>query len=163
MAKKKSGGGTQATVALETAGIAFEVRAYDHDPAAESFGMEAAELLGIDPARVFKTLLARTDEGLVVAIVPVSGMLDLKALAASVGSKRAVMADPIDAQRSTGYVVGGISPIGQRQPLPTVLDDSALEHESILVSGGRRGLDVELSPQDLMTITKATSAPIGRA
>lgn len=162
MAKKKSSGGTPATVALESAGIAFEVRAYDHDPAAESFGMEAAELLGVDAARVFKTLLAHTDSGLVVAIVPVSGMLDLKALAASVGSKKATMADPGDAQRSSGYVVGGISPIGQRKPLPTVLDESALKHESILVSGGRRGLDLELSPTDLIAITQARSAPIGR-
>ncbi len=163
MAKKKSSGGTPATVALESAGIAFEVRAYDHDPAAESFGMEAAELLGVDPARVFKTLLAQTDRGLVVAIVPVSGMLDLKTLAAAVGSKKATMADPGDAQRSSGYVVGGISAIGQRKPLPSVLDESALQHATILVSGGRRGLDLELSPADLMSITRATSAPIGRA
>jgi len=163
VAKKKSSGGTPATVALESAGIAFEVRAYDHHPAAESFGMEAAELLGVDPARVFKTLLAQTDRGLVVAIVPVSGMLDLKTLAAAVGSKKATMADPGDAQRSSGYVVGGISPIGQRKPLPSVLDESALQHATILVSGGRRGLDLELSPADLMSITRATSAPIGRA
>ncbi len=163
MAKKKSSGGTPATVALESAGIAFEVKAYDHDPSAESFGMEAAALLGVDAARVFKTLLAQTDGGLVVAIVPVSGKLDLKALAAAVGSKKATMADPFDAQRSSGYVVGGISPIGQRKPLPTVLDESALQHATILVSGGRRGLDLELSPTDLMAITHATSAPIGRA
>lgn len=163
MAKKKSSGGTPATVALESAGIAFEVRAYDHDPAVESFGMEAAELLRVAPARVFKTLLAQTDLGLVVAIVPVSGMLDLKALATAVGSKKATMADPSDAQRSSGYVVGGISPIGQRKPLLTVLDESALHHASILVSGGRRGLDLELSPADVMSITSATCAPIGRS
>lgn len=163
MAKKNSSGGTPATVALESAGIAFEVRAYDHDPTAESFGMEAAELLSADAARVFKTLLAQTDAGLVVAIVPVSGMLDLKALAAAVGSKKATMADPDDAQRSSGYVVGGISPIGQRKRLPTVLDQSAFEHETILVSGGRRGLDLELSPDDLLAVTEASTAPIARA
>ncbi len=162
MAKRKSSGGTPATVALESAGIAFEIRAYDHDPAAESFGIEAAELLGVHPARVFKTLVAHTDRGLVVAVVPVSGMLDLKALAAAVGSKKATMADPGDAQRSSGYVVGGISPIGQRKPLPTVLDESALVHATILVSGGRRGLDLELSPDDLISVTGATTASIGR-
>ena len=153
---------TPATVALTRAGIAFTVRAYDHDPAAASFGLEAAELLGVLPERVLKTLLAAVDGALVVAIVPVSGQLDLKALAAAVGGKRAVMADPAAAERSTGYVVGGISPIGQRKPLPTVLDATAMDHPTVLVSGGRRGFDLELDPADLVTVTGATVAPVGR-
>ncbi|MGB3830076.1 MAG: Cys-tRNA(Pro) deacylase [Ornithinimicrobium sp.] len=163
MGKKQKGGGTPATVALDAAGIAYEMRAYDHDPAALSYGAEAADALGIDPTRVFKTLLAQTDIGLIVAIVPVSGMLDLKALAAAVGVKKAFMAEPADAERSTGYVVGGISPIGQRRPRPTVLDESAQGHATILVSGGRRGLDLDLSPGDLASITRAQYAPIARA
>ncbi|HEU4676000.1 MAG TPA: Cys-tRNA(Pro) deacylase [Motilibacteraceae bacterium] len=166
MAKKaKSGstlGGTPATVALTKAGIAFEVRAYEHDPAAPSYGLEAAEVLGVEPERVFKTLLADVDGRLVVAVVPVSGQLDLKALAAAVGGKKAAMADPAVAERTTGYVVGGISPVGQRKPLPTVLDASAVAHATILVSGGRRGLDLELAPGDLVAITGASTAPVGR-
>jgi Cys-tRNA(Pro)/Cys-tRNA(Cys) deacylase len=153
---------TPATVALTRAGIAFTVRAYDHDPAAASFGLEAAELLGVPPERVLKTLLAAVDGALVVAVVPVSGQLDLKALAAAVGGKRAVMADPAAAERSTGYVVGGISPIGQRKPLPTVLDATTLVHPTVLVSGGRRGFDLELDPADLIRVTGATVAPVGR-
>lgn len=166
MAKKaKSGttlGGTPATVALTRAGVAFEVRAYEHDPAAPSYGLEAAEVLGVEPERVFKTLLADVDGRLVVAVVPVSGQLDLKALAAAVGGKKAAMADPAVAERTTGYVVGGISPVGQRKALPTVLDASALAHATILVSGGRRGLDLELAPADLISVTGATTAPVGR-
>ena len=164
MAKKsRSSGGTPATVALTRAGVAFTVHAYDHDPAAASYGLEAADALGLDPARVFKTLLADVDGSLVVAIVPVSGQLDLKALAAAVGGKRAVMADPSVAERSTGYVVGGISPVGQKRRLRTVLDDSAEAHATIYVSGGRRGLDLELAPDDLARVTDATRAAIGRA
>lgn len=162
MAKKKSTTGTPAIAALQAAGVWFEIRAYEHDPAAESFGGEAADVLGVDPARVFKTLLAQTDGGLVVAIVPVSGLLDLKGLAAAVGSKKAAMADAGDAQRSTGYVLGGISPIGQRKTLRTVLDESAQQHETILVSGGRRGLDLEVKPADLLSITNATYAAVAR-
>ncbi len=162
MAKRKGAGGTPATVTLEAAGIPFTVRAYDHDPAAKSFGLEAAQSLGVDPARVFKTLLAQSGSGLVVAIVPVTGLLDLKALALAVGMKKASMADPVDARRSSGYVLGGISPIGQRKPLPTVLDESAKEHKTILVSGGRRGLDLELAPADLIAVTKGRYAAIGR-
>ena len=159
----RSGGATPATRALTAAGIAFTERAYDHDPAAESFGLEAAEVLGVDPARVLKTLLAEVDGSLVVAIVPVAGKLDLKALAAAVGGKRAVMADPALAERRTGYVVGGISPLGQRTAHPTVLDRSALDHGTVLVSGGRRGLDLELAPGDLVSATSAVVADIGRA
>ncbi len=162
MARRKQPGGTPATVALDTAGIAYTVRSYAHDPAAESFGMEAAEVLGVEPGRVFKTLLADTDHGLVVAIVPVDRLLDLKALAAAVGVKKAVMADPAVAERTTGYVVGGISPIGQRRRLRTVLDTSAQPFETVLVSGGKRGLDLELAPADLLTATGGSYAAVAR-
>lgn len=162
MTRQTNGGGTPATVALQRAGIAFEVRAYQHDPAASSYGLEAAEALGVEPERVFKTLLAETDAGLVVGIVPVTGSLDLKALAAAFGVKRATMAEPSVAERSTGYVVGGISPIGQRKQLVTVVDDSAQQHATILVSAGRRGLDLELTPTDLVAITEGRYAPIAR-
>ncbi|CUR61758.1 YbaK/ebsC protein [metagenome] len=162
MAKKTRAGGTPATVALSAADIAFEVRAYEHDPRATSYGMEAAEGLGVDPARVFKTLMASLDGALVVGIVPVSGHLDLKALARALGGSKAVMADVSAAERATGYVAGGISPIGQKRPHPTVLDESALAHDTILVSGGRRGFDIELSPNDLVAATGAVTATIGR-
>ena len=163
MAKKsRAGGGTPATVALTAAGVAFEVRTYDHDPRSTSYGTEAAEALGADPARVFKTLLASLDGRLVVGIVPVSGHLDLKALARALGGSKAVMAEVAAAERATGYVAGGISPIGQKRAHPTVLDASALDHATILVSGGRRGLDIELTPQDLVAVTGAVIATIGR-
>ncbi|RYP83322.1 Cys-tRNA(Pro) deacylase [Nocardioides guangzhouensis] len=159
---KKGGGGTPATVALTRAGVSFTLHPYDHDPRAESFGLEAAEALGVPPERVFKTLLADAGGRLVVGIVPVTGQLDLKALARAVGASKAVMADPAAAQRSTGYVVGGISPVGQRKALPTVLDETATAHDTVFVSGGRRGLDIELAPADLVRVTGATTAPIGR-
>lgn len=162
MAKRKTPGGTPATVALGAAGIAYEVRAYEHDPRAASYGLEAAEALGVDPARVFKTLLASLDGRLVVGVVPVSGQLDLKALARALGGSRATMAEVAAAERATGYVAGGISPIGQKRPHPTVLDASALEHGTILVSGGRRGFDLELAPHDLVAVTGAVTATIGR-
>lgn len=149
-------------MALERAGVTFEVRAYEHDPGAESYGLEAAASLGVDPARVFKTLLVEADGALAVGIVPVDTLLDLKAVAAVLGAKKAVMAQPADAERATGYVVGGISPIGQRRRLPTVLDSSALEHPTVLVNGGRRGLDLELSPRDLLTLVEGTAAPVAR-
>ena len=155
--------GTPATVALTRLGIAFEVREYHHDPAAPSFGLEAAAALGVEPDRVFKTLLAEVDAGLlVVGIVPVSGSLDLKALAAAVGGKRAAMAAPALAERRTGYVVGGISPIGQRTSLPTVLDETAQLWDTVFVSGGRRGLDLELAPDALLAATSAIYADISR-
>jgi Cys-tRNA(Pro)/Cys-tRNA(Cys) deacylase len=162
VAKRKSVGGTPATVALTSAGIAFEARAYEHDPRAASYGIEAAEALGVEPARVFKTLMASLDGALVVGVVPVSGHLDLKALARALGGSKAVMADVAAAERATGYVAGGISPIGQKRPHPTVLDESALAHDTILVSGGRRGFDIELSPNDLVAATGAVTATIGR-
>ena len=162
MAKRRSAGGTPATVALEAAGVAFSTHAYDHDPAAASYGLEAATLLGLDPAAVLKTLLADVDGRLVVAVVPVSGTLDLKALAAAVGGKRAAMADPRAAERSTGYVVGGISPLGQRKRCPTVLDAAAADLPTVYVSGGRRGLDLGLDPRDLVRLLDAVAAPVGR-
>jgi Cys-tRNA(Pro)/Cys-tRNA(Cys) deacylase len=162
MARKKGLGGTPATVALERAGLAFTQHPYEHDPAASSYGLEAAQVLGLDPQTVFKTLLAVVDGRLVVGIVPVTGQLDLKALAAAVGGKRAAMADPAAAERGTGYVVGGISPIGQRKRLATVLDASALDHDTIYVSGGKRGLDLGLDPRDLVALLDARVAPIGR-
>lgn len=159
---RKQAGGTPATVALTRAGIEFVLRPYDHDPRAESYGLEAAAALGVAPERVLKTLLADLDGQLVVGIVPVTGQLDLKALARALGGSRASMADPAAAERATGYVVGGISPIGQRKRHRTVVDASALTHERVLVSGGRRGLDVELAPADLVTVTDAVTARIGR-
>ncbi|MET9642967.1 Cys-tRNA(Pro) deacylase [Streptomyces syringium] len=161
-ARKQQSGATPAIVALEKAGTVFSVRAYEHDPAAPSYGEEAAEALGVDPSRVFKTLVADVDGVLTVAVVPVSGSLDLKALAAAVGGKRAAMADPAAAERTTGYVRGGISPLGQRKRLPTALDASAGAYPTICVSAGRRGLEVELSPDDLAALTGAVLAPIAR-
>lgn len=162
MAKKKPAGGTPATVALSAAGVDFELHHYDHDPRAASYGLEAAEALGVETARVFKTLLATLDGALVVGIVPVAGQLDLKALARALGGSRAAMADVGAAERATGYVAGGISPVGQKRLHRTVLDGSALEHETIFVSGGRRGLDLEMAPADLVAITEAITAQIGR-
>lgn len=164
MAKKpkKQSGGTPATVVLTTAGTAFTVHAYDHDPAAPSYGEEAAEAMGVSPDRVFKTLVADVDGELTVAVVPVAGSLDLKALASAVGGKRATMADPAAAERTTGYVRGGISPLGQRKRLRTVLDASARSHTTICVSAGRRGLEVELAAEDLAGLTGAVFAEIGR-
>lgn len=165
MAKKtkKQQGGTPATVALTAAGAAFTVHSYEHDPAAPSYGEEAAEALGVSPDRVFKTLVADVDGELTVAVVPVAGSLDLKALASAVGGKRAAMADPAAAERTTGYVRGGISPLGQRKRLRTVLDDTAGSHPTICVSAGRRGLEVELAAAELARLTGAVFAPIGRA
>lgn len=154
--------GTPATVALTAAGIRFTPHAYEHDASVTSFGLEAATALELDPARVFKTLLADVDGRLVVAIVPVTGMLDLKALAAIVGGKKATMADPAVAERKTGYVVGGISPIGQKTAHSTVLDETAELYDTVFVSGGRRGLDIELAPADLVAVTSATVAAIAR-
>ena len=162
MAKSKSRGGTPAIVALERAGVPFTVRTYDHDPAAESFGLEAAVALGVDPARVFKTLLVEVEAGLGVGIVPVDRQLDLKAVASALSAKRAAMADPAVAERTTGYVVGGISPLGQKKSLPTVLDTTAEQFATILVSGGKRGFDIELAPADLVRLTGATVAAVAR-
>lgn len=151
---------TPATVALRAAGIPFTEHAYEHDPANTNFGLEAADALGLDADRVFKTLLADVDGGLVVGIVPVTGKLDLKRLAAAVGGKRAAMADPALAERRTGYVLGGISPVGQKTAHPTVLDETAELWDTVYVSGGRRGFDIELSPADLVRVTGAVVADI---
>lgn len=151
---------TPATKALDKAKVAYTTHAYRHDPKHESFGLEAAEQLNLDPAVVFKTLVASVDGELTVAIVPVERQLDLKALAAARQAKKAQMADVKQAERTTGYVAGGISPLGQRKALPTVIDASAAEHPTIHVSGGRRGLEIELAPDDLLRLTRATYAPI---
>ena len=159
MARHKPGG-TPALVILQRSGVDFSVHTYAHDPAADSFGMEAAEALDLDPPTVFKTLLAEVDGASTVAIVPVTGQLDLKGLAAARGGKRARMMDVAAAERMTGYVAGGISPLGQRKALPTVIDASAEELATIYVSGGQRGLDIGIVPADLLRLTGATYAPI---
>lgn len=159
---KQAAAGTPAITALTKAAVPFTTHAYEHDPAHPSYGEEAAQALGITPDRIFKTLVADVDGVLTVAVVPVSGSLDLKALATAVGGKRASMADPAAAERTTGYVLGGISPLGQRRRLRTVVDASASAHTTICVSAGRRGLEVELSPSDLTALTAAVLAPVAR-
>jgi Cys-tRNA(Pro)/Cys-tRNA(Cys) deacylase len=161
MGRKSSSQGTPATAVLAAAGVPFVLHPYVHDQAVASYGAEAAQALGIAPEMVFKTLMVEVEGQLAVGVVPVSGNLDLKAFAAALGAKKAAMADPAAAQRRTGYVLGGISPLGQRQASPTVIDDSALGLRSMLVSGGRRGLDIELAPADLIRLTTAVTASIG--
>ena len=157
-----AGKGTPATVAAERAGIRFTVHEYVHDPRAASYGLEAADALGVAPERVLKTLLAAVDGRLVVAIVPVAAQLDLKAVAVAAGGRKAELAKPVDAERSTGYVVGGISPLGQKKRLPTFVDASAEAFETVHVSAGRRGLEIELAPAALVALTAATVAAIAR-
>ena len=161
--------GTRALEQLRHARIEHRVHDYEsperHGRARDarpSFGLEAAAALGVHPERIFKTLVASVDGGLVLAVVPVAGELDLKRLAAAVGGRRADMADPAAAERATGYVIGGISPIGTRRALPVVIDATALDHPTVFVSAGRRGLQVDLSPADLVRITRASVASIGR-
>ncbi|HEU5144872.1 MAG TPA: Cys-tRNA(Pro) deacylase [Dermatophilaceae bacterium] len=161
-ARPGEGPSTPATVALDRAGLPYVRHTYDHDPSTASFGLEAATALGVPPARVFKTLLVDLGSGLAVGIVPVDGSLDLKAIAAALGVKSVTMADPRSAERATGYVVGGISPVGQKRRLPTILDASALDHPTVFVSGGRRGFDLELAPVVLVEATGADTASIGR-
>jgi Cys-tRNA(Pro)/Cys-tRNA(Cys) deacylase len=158
-----AGRGTAATVALERAGIPFTLHEYAHDPRHESYGLEASQALGVVPGRVFKTLIAEVDGNLAAGVVPVDGQLDLKALAAAVGGKRASMAAVAAAERATGYVAGGISPVGQRRRLPLVLDASAMGWPTVFCSGGRRGLEIELAPADLARAVNATVASIGSA
>ncbi len=155
--------GTAATVALERAGIAFTIHEYHHAPRHESYGLEASQALGVPPGRVFKTLIAEVDGKLVAGVVPVDGQLDLKALAAAAAGKRASMAAVAAAERATGYVAGGISPVGQRKRLPVVLDASAMNWPTVFCSGGRRGLEIELAPADLARAANATVASIGAA
>ena len=151
---------TAALTLLRNEGVHHTVRSYQHDPGAESYGMEAAEKLGVEPDRVFKTLVAQVDGVATVAVVPVTMQLNLKSLARAAGGKHAQMADPAAAARITGYVVGGISPLGQKRRLATVIDDTALLWDTVLVSAGRRGIDVELAPADLIRLTSATVADI---
>ena len=153
--------GTPALQAVVRAGVAHTLHEHAVDMTTDGeLGAEAAELLGVSPDRVLKTLVADASGRLVVGVVPVSGHLDLKALARAVGAKKAQMADPAVAERSSGYVVGGISPLGQRTKLPTVIDTSVLAHETVYVSAGKRSLKLELAPADLVRLSAATVAPI---
>ena len=149
---------TPATRAADAAGITYTLHEYEHDPRAESYAGEAAEVLGLDPERVFKTLVVSTDDDLAVAIVPAADQLDLKAV-----GKRAAMADPARAEKVTGYVAGGISPLGQRRALRTYLDETAELFDTIFVSAGRRGLEIELAPSDLVALTAADVRPLARS
>jgi Cys-tRNA(Pro)/Cys-tRNA(Cys) deacylase len=155
--------GTPALALLEKAGVPHTVHPYDADsPDAHGYGEAAVAALGADPRQVFKTLVTRVDGALTVAVVPVSGSLDLKALAAAAGGRKAAMADPADAERATGYMVGGISPLRQRKRLPVVIDSSALGFATIFCSGGRRGLEIEIAPGDLVQVVQATVADIAQ-
>jgi Cys-tRNA(Pro)/Cys-tRNA(Cys) deacylase len=156
-----AGRGTTATIALERARIPFTLHEYAHDPRAGSYGLEASEALGLPPGRVFKTLVAAVDGGaLAVGVIPVHRQLDLKSLAAAVGGKKAVLAEVAAAERATGYVAGGISPVGQKKRLPVVLDSSALELATMFCSAGRRGLEIEIAPADLVRAAGAKVAAI---
>jgi len=150
---------TPAIRLLQREKIAFEQHPYDHEDNA-SFGDEAAAKLGIDPVRMFKTLVCKADGALVMALVPVAARLDLKLLAKALGVKKADMADPGVAERTTGYVVGGITPLGGRKALPVFIDESLVSHETVFLSAGRRGLQLELAPADLVRLTKATLTPL---
>lgn len=157
---------TPAINAAKRAKVTYNIHEYEHDPSAASYGEEAAEAMGLEYGRVFKTLLVEINgdnRKLAVAVVPVSGQLDLKAMATALKAKKVAMAKPDDAERATGYVVGGISPLGQKKRLPMVLDASASDYDTIYMSAGRRGLEIELAPADMMKLTGATQAPIGRA
>jgi Cys-tRNA(Pro)/Cys-tRNA(Cys) deacylase len=146
---------------LSAAGVQFRVHEFDNDPAERGYGLAAAVALGVEPERVFKTLIATIDENdHAVAIVPVSGQLSLKELAVALGAKRAEMCAVPIAERLTGYVVGGISPFGQKRQLPTVIDETCILFDTIFVSGGRRGLDIEIAPDDLITVLVAVTAAI---
>ena len=151
---------TPAVRALEAAGVPFTVHEYRHDPSIRGFGLEAAEAMGLDPDEVFKTLVVTVDGDVAVAIVPVSCQLSLKAVGAALGAKRAEMCDPVIAQRVTGYVLGGISPFGQRKQLPTVIDETCELYETVYVSGGRRGLELGVKPADLIRLLDAVTADI---
>ncbi len=161
--RNRGGQGTPATVALTQAKADFTLHPYDHDANAGAYGEEAADALGVPYERIFKTLVAETEGGLAVAVVPVSGKLDLKAFAAALDGKRAAMADAAKVERVTGYVVGGISPLGQRKRLPTVIDESALDFETVYFSAGRRGLQIETAPDNLVRLTQAITASISKS
>ena len=155
-------GPTPAVTTAARAGIDYELHRYDHDPEAPSYGQEAADSLGLPAERVFKTLVVTVDDRFIVAVVPVATELDLKALAAVVGGRKALLAHPSEAERATGYVVGGISPLGQKRKLPVVVDKTATSWATIFVSGGRRGLEIELAPADLVRLAGAQIAPVAR-
>lgn len=155
-----AGRATPATALLARLGIAHTVHVYSHDPQRGEYGREASDTLGVPPERIFKTLVAEVDGALTVGVVPVAGQLDLKALAAAAGGKKAAMADVAAAERATGYVAGGISPLGQRRRLPVVVDASALRFPTVFCSGGRRGLEIELAPADLVRAAGAVVAAI---
>ncbi len=155
-------GATRAIDVLTDLGIAHTVHRYEHDPRHPSFGQEASEALGVPAERVFKTLVADVDGVLTVAVVPVGGTLDLKALAAAADGKKASMADPAQAEKASGYVTGGIAPLGLRRRLPVVVDDSALAFGTVFCSAGQRGLEIEVAPADLVKAAGATTAPIAR-
>jgi Cys-tRNA(Pro)/Cys-tRNA(Cys) deacylase len=157
-----AGAGTRATQQLSQLGISHIVHRYEHDPRHSSYGQEASEALGVSSDRVFKTLVADVDGQLTVAVVPVAGSLDLKALAIAVGGKKAAMAEAAQAEKASGYVTGGIAPIGLRRPLPVVVDETALRHATVFCSAGQRGLEIELAPADLVTAAGARTAPIAR-
>jgi Cys-tRNA(Pro)/Cys-tRNA(Cys) deacylase len=157
-----AGRGTPATALLTKLGIKHAVHVYEHDQRRASYGLEASDALGLPPERVFKTLVAEVDRRLTVGMVPVAGHLDLKALAAAAGGKKARMADAQAAERATGYVVGGISSLGQRKRMPVVIDSAALGFATVSCSGGRRGLEIELAPGDLVRATGAVVAGIGQ-
>lgn len=156
--RRMAGRRTPAIVAAERAGVAHTVHEYAHDARAASYGLEAAEMLGVEPARVLKTLVVDVDGVLTVVVLPVERRLDLRAL-----GKRAALADPRVAERATGYVTGGISPVGQRRRLPTLVDEPALGFETVFVSAGRRGLELELAPADLLALTGGRTAVVSRA
>ena len=156
-------GGTPATLALDRARVGYTLHSYPHDSRAGSYGEEAAALLGVDPRRMFKTLVTAVDSRLVCALVPVSSRLDLKALASAAGGRRAELAELAKAQRATGYVLGGISPLGHRSAIPVLVDSSATDFQTVFVSAGKRGLQVELAPADLLRLTGASTAPIATA
>jgi Cys-tRNA(Pro)/Cys-tRNA(Cys) deacylase len=157
-----AGAGTRATQQLARIGMNHVVHRYEHDPRHPSYGQEASEALGVPPERVFKTLVADVDGQLTVAVVPVAGSLDLKALAIAVGGKKAAMADAVQAEKASGYVTGGIAPIGLRRPLPVVVDETALRYATVFCSAGQRGLEIEMAPADLVAAARARTAPIAR-
>jgi Cys-tRNA(Pro)/Cys-tRNA(Cys) deacylase len=156
-------GGTRATELLARLGIAHTIHRYAHDPRHPSYGQEASEALGVPPGRVFKTLIADIDGQLTVGVVPVSGNLDLKALAAAAGGKKAAMAEPAAAEKASGYVTGGITSLGLRKPLPVFVDESALGYDTVFCSAGQRGMEIELAPADLVSAAGARTAPIAKS
>jgi Cys-tRNA(Pro)/Cys-tRNA(Cys) deacylase len=163
MVSAVAGQGTPATALLARQRVPHTLHPYPHEPRSSSYGLEAASALGVAPGRLFKTLVVTMDGRLAVGVVPVAGSLDLKAIAAALGGKKAAMAEPAAAERATGYVTGGISPLGHRSRLPVVIDSSATDWETVYVSAGRRGLQVSLAPADLIRVAAATVAPIAGA